>query len=153
MNKLTKITVAALLAGTATIAAAQQNSAKAFADQFATLQSYSGSSASQLWSPAPKTFSSKSDDPATPLTENEMQARSDESGLYQADHGNVHPDKGPTFAQLNPHGLPFAYYQAESSNSGEWKMPASATTAYASTNGAAPVASATPAGTASIASK
>src|SRR2546423_8803503 len=114
MNKLIKITAAALLAGSATFAIAQ-NSAKSFADEFATLQSYSGSSASGFYNPAPKTFNSASQDPATPLTESQMQALSDESAMYQANHGNVHPSGGPTLAPTQPPGLPPSYYEAASS--------------------------------------
>jgi hypothetical protein len=139
MNKLVKIGVAALIAGTATVAAAQQRSPTRFGVDFAYLQSLSGNSASQFYHPAPKTFSRTSQDPATPLTVAEMQRKSDNhNALYAPDEFNVHPDKRPTFAQTNRHGLPFSFYQAASSNSDEWKVPADGTA-----SGSSAVASAT----------
>ncbi len=142
MNKLSKITAALLLAGTATLAAAQTlhpDKAKAFADELAVLQSYSGTGS--MYHPAPSTFSQTSQDPATALTATNMQARSDESSMYQSDHGNVHPSNGPTFAQANPHGLRISYYQAASSHDDEWKLPASAgARAYATASAGAAAA-------------
>src|SRR5262249_28041233 len=91
MNKLVKIGVATLVAGAGTLAAAQ-NSSPSFAEEFAILQSYSGTG--QMYHPVPKTFDRSSDDPATPLSVSEMQALSSESSMYQPDQGNVHPSNG-----------------------------------------------------------
>jgi hypothetical protein len=153
MNKLVKFGLAAVLAGSATLSAAQQQSATRFADEFAYLQSLSGSSASQFYHPAPSTFNSTSRGPAIALTVAAMQRLSNSrNALYAPEQFNVHPDKGPTFASANPRGLSFSFYQAASSNSDEWKLPAYAwPPTYATASGSSAVASGAPATTTTIA--
>jgi hypothetical protein len=123
MKSIPEVIAAGLLVATATLAGAQ-TPAESFADRFEVMQSYSGTG--PAYHPAP-TFSDHADDPVTGLTESQMQALSNEDPTWQSDVAPVHSNGGgPTFAQTNPHGLPFEYYEAISSNSHEFKFPAEA---------------------------
>jgi hypothetical protein len=116
MRKTIEVLGAAVLFGTATLAYASKSAQ--FADEFSVLQSYSGSG--PMYHPAP-TFRNRPDDPTKGLTERGMQARSNGDPPWQP----APPAEPitPTFAQTNPHGLPFAYYEAASSHSDEFKLP------------------------------
>jgi hypothetical protein len=118
MKSIPEVVAAGLLVATATLAGAQ-TPAKSFADRFKVMQSYSGTG--PAYHPAP-TFSSHADDP-TGLTESQMQALSNEDPAWQAEVAPVHSNNGARFAQTNPKGLPFEYYEATSSNSNAFKLP------------------------------
>jgi len=123
MKRIPEVIAAGLLVATATLAVAQ-TPAESFADRFKVMQSYSG--AGPAYHPAP-TLSSHADDPVAGLTEREMQALSNEDPMWQSSGAPVHSNNGgSTFAQTNPHGLPFEYYEAASSSSNAFKLPAEA---------------------------
>ena len=139
MKSIPEVIAAGLLVATATLAVAQ-TPAESFADRFKVMQSYSA--IGPAYHPAP-TFSNRADDPTTGLTESQMQALSNEDPEWQANAAPVHSSSGgPTFAQTNPHGLPFEYYEAASSSSNAFKLPAEAgAPAYATAAAGGSVAS------------
>jgi hypothetical protein len=121
MNSATRVTLAALLLGNATLVAAQTPAQK-FASEIRAWQSYvSGSPAYRLTTP---TFSDEPQDPTAGLTTAEMQAVSSEGPEWHPKQPPV--SSGPAFAQANPHGLPFDYYQAVAADSDAFKYPPSA---------------------------
>ena len=123
MKSIPEVIAAGLLVATATLAVAQ-TPAESFADRFKVMQSYSGTG--PAYHPAPPS-SNHADDPVTGLTESQMQALSNEDPEWQANVAPVHANnEGPTFAQTNPNGLSFEYYEAASSNSNAFKLPAEA---------------------------
>lgn len=125
MRKTIEVIGAAVLFGTATLASA--STPTQFADEFSVLQSYSGTG--PMYHPAP-TFSNRADDPSTGLTERTTQALSNGDPVWQPNAPAA--PLTPTFAQTNPRGLSFAYYQAAASNSDEFKLaPNSGAPAYA----------------------
>src|SRR5712672_92840 len=111
MNTTTRVTLAALVIGSTTLAVAQTPAQK-FADQFRVWQSYTGGAPYAL--SAPK-FGNEPQDPTTGLTTADMQALSSGAPAWRQTQPPV--SSGPTFAQTNPDGLPFDYYQAAASNS------------------------------------
>jgi hypothetical protein len=121
MKSISNVIVAGILAGTATLAGAQAP-AGSFVDRFNAMESYSGTG--PAFHPAPAS-GKRNEDPVSRLNESQMQARSDEEPMWQS---NVAPvqSNGPTFAQTNPGGLPFAYYEALSSKSDRLKLPVAA---------------------------
>jgi len=120
MIDTTRVTLAALLLGSATLVAAQTPAEK-FANQFREWQSYTGGQPYRL--SAPK-FSNEPQDPTTGLTTADMQALSSGAPTW---HTNQPPvSTGPTFAQANPHGLPFDYYEAAAADSDAFKYSPSA---------------------------
>jgi hypothetical protein len=131
MKKAIEVFGAALLLATATVASARTPAQK-FADEFSVLQAES--SGAPAYHPAP-TFSNRAEDPTKGLTERAMQALSNGDPAWQPKPAGA-PMK-PTFAQMNPHGLPFAYYQAVASNSDAFKLPPnSGAPAYATSESA-----------------
>jgi len=135
MKKSVSVVLAILLAGSTSLAVAQTSAAtvanassgtdwtamkKRFADQIATFQNLSDSR-SPAWSLSKPTFSNTPTDPTAGLNEREMQALSSESPMWRPDHGKVEVDRGPSFAQTNPHGLTEADYQALSSESSTYQ--------------------------------
>ena len=123
MKSIPEVIAAGLLVATTTIAVAQ-TPAESFADRFKVMQSYSG--AGPAYHPAP-TFTGHADDPVTGLTESQMQALSNEDPAWQSNVAPIHSNNGgSTFAQTNPQGLPFEYYEAASSSSNAFKLPAEA---------------------------
>jgi hypothetical protein len=126
MNGTTRVTLAALLLGSATLVTAQTPAQK-FHDQFRVWQSYTGGAPYELSAP---TFSNEPQDPSTGLTTAEMQALSSEAPVWHPKQPTA--SSGPTFAQTNPHGLPFGYYQAAASNSDAFKyLPSAGEPAFA----------------------
>ena len=116
MNPTTRLVLGALLLASATVAAAQ-TPARIFASQIRVWQTYvSGNPAYRLSTP---TFSDASQDPTTGLTIATMQAMSSEGPEWHPEPPPV--SRGPTFAQLAPHGLPFDYYQAVAADSDAFK--------------------------------
>jgi hypothetical protein len=128
MNPTFKILTATVMAGAASLALAQTPK-ESFAETFARMQAESSNSSH--YQPTTPSSSSQAADPTTGLKERELQALSSESPGWQLDN-RITVDHGPTFAQTHPHGIPFAEYQAESSNGGEFKQPGeTATTSLA----------------------
>jgi hypothetical protein len=121
MNSTTRVTLAALLLGSATLVAAQ-TPAQQFADQIRDWQSYlSGNPAYRLTAPE---LSNEPQDPTTGLTIAEMQALSSEGPEWHPEQPSV--PSGPAFAQANPHGLSFDYFQAVAADSDAFKYSPSA---------------------------
>ncbi len=131
MNTTTRVTLAALLLGSATLVAAQTPAQK-FADQFRVWQSYAnGAQPYRLTAP---TFSNEPQDPTAGLTTAEMQALSSEGPAWHPNQPLV--SSGPTFAQANPNGLSFDYYQAAAANSDAFKYsPSAGEPAFATATG------------------
>jgi hypothetical protein len=153
MKKSLSVVLAVLLAGSTSLAVAQTSAEvanassskdlsavkKRFADQFASFQDISDGKA-PAWSLRKPTFSNAPANPTAGLDERQMQALSSESPGWQLDHGKVEADRGPTFAQTHPQGLSFSQYQANSSNSGEFALPANADTSSFAATGTVNVA-------------
>jgi len=131
MNNTTRLALAGLLLGSATLAAAQPP-AETFAEQFRRWQSYCGGQPFRLSEPK---FSDKPTDPTTGLTTADMQALSSEDPAWQSNH--VLPASSrPTFARANPHGLSFEYYQAIAADSDAFKYsPNAGQPAFATATG------------------
>lgn len=119
MHKTFSLCVGSLLVATATHCMAQTPT-ESLADRYRVMQSYIGFGAP--YHPAP-TLSSRSDDPATPLTESAMQALSNGDPPWQPQVAMNSSSNGLTFARTNPHGLPLRYYEAAASNSDLFKLP------------------------------
>ena len=102
MNKSLKIAFAALLLGSASLAAAQTASpAGSLADRESWFQSASGTGA--FYHPAP-VASRIADDPTKGLTERQYQSLSNEDPEFQPHRFSAEKDNAPSFAKANPHG-------------------------------------------------
>ena len=123
MTKPLHAVIAVLLGATASLAQAQA-AGETFASNFAALQALSSNSSQ--WQPDRPQLGNGPRNAPEALSLAGLQALSSDSPVWQIDHGRVPLDRGPTFAQTHPHGLAFAQYQAYASNSGEFRLPASA---------------------------
>ena len=116
----TRVALAALLLGSATLVAGQTPTQQ-FADQFRVLQSYTDGQPYRLSAPQ---FRNEPQDPATGLTTADLQPLSNGSPAWRPSPPPAF--NGPTFAQANPHGLPFDYYQAAATDFDAFKYSPSA---------------------------
>jgi hypothetical protein len=147
MNRTIRFTAAALLFGTATIAAAQQSSrAQTFAEQLKQMEALSSTS-TYPFKPQP-TLRNQADDPVARESFTDrfagMQAESSSSSEFEPAPALTAQAADPVAKE--PFTDRFATMQAESSNSGEFKLPAGGDqTAYAGAGTASvPTATAQP---------
>ena len=137
MNRTFKLVVVAAIAGSSRFALAASSGAASFADAFAGMQALSSNSSQ--WQPAQRAPAGTTVARHEPLSIRDYQALSSNSSQWQFDQG-VSIDRGPTFAQTHPHGIPFADYQALSANSDQYGPSANAASSMAMSDGVATTA-------------
>lgn len=127
MNKSLIYVALAIALSSATAATAQTSTAsdsaaraKAFADQYRVLQSYSGTGPTwQLKRPAPATTP---DDPSPGLTVSGMQAASSEAPTFHPEASAPTAIAAAPAYPAGPHGLSYAQMQALSSESPTYQL-------------------------------
>lgn len=114
MNTKVKVSIAALFLATAALAHGQTPTGS-LAERESFFQSASGTGA--VWHPT-QPAGKIAADPSKGLSESQFQALSNEDPVFQPNRFSAEQDRSPSFAKLNPRGLPESFYQGASSSDG-----------------------------------